>query len=752
MHRNKFLLIVLFFICSSTYADEVREFPRWSDTINQGTGATAYRTWGDWPGIDETPTYEELCGGKVRIYWPPSGTTPPELNAEGETFYPFGLDPESKAKYDSFFRPKGDNEGSDVQLIRNYICDIVNVYESRVGPFADPIRIFIARALSVAQAENPDTNDCNYIPSTILASYDPETKSILLPLGVSDTSIDPCPFQSIAHEVAHLIIDKKYGKLIDYGWLDEGGAEYLSSLIFAENNHPECYKGRYTFFSLTPYTPSLWPRYTNTLGTIQRKYNAYPFLHYLAEQLGDGPIIQAIKDAASDKDPAQLVQDLQMHERGDQPGTWLEYIQKVWGDQRYARCDDDEPTHYEKKFSRNKKRETIKLVPTDVDNAYGDNQCYAADYIKLTTEEAGNIIYRLHNEQIYGPDGISDAKEWIKMGAIVKTATGSWRQIDISGKRFVQFEKNESEIQDNINDDRAMIYHHGKEVILAISFMPKDPNDCNNKLPLLKGRELGIHFGLNNTWQLKQIRIGQGKNTKKAGVIGLMYLKTQEKDGKKYLIQKSRRFWPDFPPKRYERSLDEHEDPEAKAAFKDAKAMELYIETACYFAGTQMFELKSTDDTDELDQQLMEPQKWEERLEYELKSHKILLLDRPHKFRCDPTQFTSKMSALTMLGGGVASAAAATRADTGWLSKITGLGQGVVGDSWAQQLEDIFVNSITWGLGEEEGQEKTVALKFVPKNAERSQNYLVVKVNDNLHLIYQEVIQDTPNQPFVGNS
>ncbi len=738
--QSKLLLICFFVISISSALADVREFPEWSDTIPGASGVKTYASWGDGSADEITPVFESLCGGKVQVYWPPGGTI------VDPDYYPTGLqDPSYRAGYDGFFRNSGDTEGGDPQLIREYICDIVAVYESRVGVFPGPLRIFIIRAISInssPDAPTPADSECELFNTegTVIAAYDPETKAILVPTGISDTSIDPCPYASLAHEVGHWLIDHTQSRLSETPWLDEGGAEYLSSLVFTEGNYPQCYTGRYQAFGAIPYTPPLWPKATSG-GRIGRSYDGYPFLHYLADELGDDRVISTIMDAAKNETaPAEVVGTLSMFDRNGEPGTWLDYIQEVWGDSRYSWCGEDLPYHNELEFTKEDNRKQIELF-YEAEDEFSKNQCYAADYVKLTSEEDGAIIYKLHTEQVYGENGIDGAKDWFKLGAMVKNQNGEWRTIDVTGREFVQFEKVDDNKPDDITDDRALIYHRGKEVGVVFSLVPQDPDQCDQLIPQLKDKKFGVHFGLNNTWQLKQIRIGEGEDTKKVNVIGLMYLRTEEKDGKKYILQKSRRFWPNFETKDFYRIFKGDENTENKAVFKSPKSLELYIETACYFAGTQIFEIQATDDTKDIEQQLFDPETWEERLEYELKSHEILMLNRPHHFRCDPTRFTSKLAALSMLGGGMASAAATFKQETGWLKYVTAEGEGVVGDSWAKQLDAIFTNALTWGFGENEGKEDKIALKFVPSNETREKNYLVVKVHDELHLIYQEVIR-----------
>ena len=165
--------------------------------------------------------------------------------------------------------------------------------------------------------------------------------------------------------------------------------------------------------------------------------------------------------------------------------------------------------------------------------------------------------------------------------------------------------------------------------------------------------------------------------------------------------------------------------------------MKLFLDTSCEFAGTQIFEVQHTDDSEELDQELIDPSEWDQKLEYTLKSTKLLLLDRPYRFRCDPSNFTNKTSALMMLGGGFASTAALMQKQAKWLNGVTGDGNWQA--EWAENIKDLFVNTLSYGFGEDsEGQEKTIKLKFVQKPEE---NYLVVKVSDKLQLIYREVIR-----------
>jgi hypothetical protein len=138
------LLSLTLLVTPSEAADQFP--PARSDQVS-GNQRSIYYTWSDWPWTDEQPMAEALCAGKVLVYWPPGGTQPPAADADEQPFYPPSLqDPVFAAAYDQFFRPPSpDQEGPDVQLIRDYMCDIVSVYESRVSPFVQPIRLIFAR-------------------------------------------------------------------------------------------------------------------------------------------------------------------------------------------------------------------------------------------------------------------------------------------------------------------------------------------------------------------------------------------------------------------------------------------------------------------------------------------------------------------------------------------------------------------------------------------------------------------------------
>ena len=736
------LLSLTLLVTPSEAADQFP--PARSDQVS-GNQRSIYYTWSDWPWTDEQPMAEALCAGKVLVYWPPGGTQPPAADADEQPFYPPSLhDPMFAAAYDQFFRPPSpDQEGPDVQLIRDYMCDIVSVYESRVSPFVQPIRLIFARGFKVLSSDSstssPEQQDDSCSLSSggpaILASYDPEVQAILLPLGISDTARDPCPFQALAHEVAHNLIHVQFGRLSDFPWLDEGGAEYLASLVFTENNYPQCYAGRYQSFSGSPYSPPLWPRLLPQ-GQLARSYSAYPFLHFLAEQTSDDTVIEMLKNEVQQGiSPADIIATYRLRESqaGDQ-GRWSDYIQEVWGDPRYQGCGRTYPAHEEKIFTKEERKHVISV--SSGEEPVDGLQCYAAEYFKFTTPLSGAVIYRLHTEEIYGQDGPTNAEEWFQLGAMVKTESNEWRQIDLTVKEFVQFELDtEGGNQDDITDRRATIFHHNKEVAIVFAVTPDDPDECEAKLSQLQGRNIGVHFGLNNAWQLKQLRIGEDDEVKRISVEGLLYLRAERKDNKLYLMHKTRHFWPNFSTKYYRKAMQQ--SPDGRFPFRSAKSMKLFLDTSCEFAGTQIFEVQHTDDSEELDQELIDPSEWDQKLEYTLKSTKLLLLDRPYRFRCDPSNFTNKTSALMMLGGGFASTAALMQKQAKWLNGVTGDGNWQA--EWAENIKDLFVNTLSYGFGEDsEGQEKTIKLKFVQKPEE---NYLVVKVSDKLQLIYREVIR-----------
>jgi len=66
-----------------------------------------------------------------------------------------------------------------------------------------------------------------------------------------------------------------------------------------------------------------------------------------------------------------------------------------------------------------------------------------------------------------------------------------------------------------------------------------------------------------------------------------------------------------------------------------------------------------------------------------------------------------------------------------WVARATG-GEGLGEDSWAGQLQKIFMGSLTWGI-KDEGE---VSLAFVQREID---DYLIVKVNDTLSLVYKAI-------------
>ncbi len=317
------------------------------------------------------------------------------------------------------------------------------------------------------------------------------------------------------------------------------------------------------------------------------------------------------------------------------------------------------------------------------------------------------MFFRLYQPSAWTIQQVNEAGDFARarIEMMVKTQSNEWRQTDLTGKEFVQFELDtEGGNQDDITDRRATIFHHDKEVAIVFAVTPNNPDECEAKLSKLQREKIGVHFGLNNAWQLKQLRIGEDDEVKRISVEGLLYLRAERKDNKLYLVHRTRHFWPNFSTAYYRKAMQQ--SPDGRFPFRSAKSMKLFLDTSCEFAGTQIFEVQHTDDSEELDQELIDPSEWDQKLEYTLKSTKLLLLDRPYRFRCDPSNFTNKTSALMMLGGGFASTAALMQEQAKWLNGVTGDGNWQA--EWAENIKDLFVNTLSYGFGEDsEGQEKT---------------------------------------------
>jgi len=552
----------------------------------------------------------------------------------------------------------------------------------------------------------------------------PEDLIIYIPVEL------PVPWEAegiaVAHEIAHLFQYFMTGsskhpatlKLPEErsAWICEGGAQYMASLVYPEPEHFEDFQHEYEDFAESPEL-GLWG---DLEGLDGRDYTAYPFFRWIEETYGQNMALDIIQSRYQGLSPHNIIDFFQIDD------MWFDYIRKAWGDERYAGANGPLIKNREFELTEENHQEKFKLdtlVP------------YAAEYFRFTTTEDPPLVYRLHMEDIFGEAAPPNIKDLLKVGAMVKLDEDTWKDVDITDRTFVQF------VQGNGQDTDNTIYHDGSEVVIVVT-ITGDLSRVKQYISEIKEREFGVSIGLGTVWQLGQVRITEnpGEEPKKINVIGLVTLMALPHESGMRLHQKTKHFWPNFEDGYYQEFLNTQ--PEGEAPFKSGKTMERFVEDSCKFWGRQIFDIV---DVGGHKDQFVDPTRWDQKLTYHLKPAETPILPgTPHRFTCVPNVATSKGMLLGLFGGGATAAANAVQLAK-WINKVWIKGYG--DDSYVRQLEDMFVNILTFGFGEDgNGREACsipdhsgcgeVAVKFVKMSQD---NYLVVEVNDKLSLIYKQV-------------
>ena len=652
-----------------------------------------------WP--DEDYERVDLVPGELTFYWPyPEGLIPlfqsaiPELKPD---YHEAGISSLDRFKELFSIVPSGPISVRIVEQLNQQECETE----------ADCITEF-RHAAGIAQS--PDTR--------------PEDLIIYLPVEV------PVPWETkgvtIAHEIAHLFQYIMTGSSRHPAtlkspeerseWIVEGGAQFMASLVYPEPMHFEDFRVEYESFA--EFTEAgLWG---NLEGVEGRAYSAYPFFRWIEESYGQNMALDIIQSRFQGQAPQDIIDSFQVD------NMWFEYIRKAWSDKRYAGPGGPLIENRELELTEENHQEKFELktlVP------------YAAEYFRFTTKQEPPCIYRLHLEDIYGEEAPPDITDWLKVGAMVKIDEDTWKDVDISEQTFVQF------IQGNGQDTEHTIYHDGNEVVIVVT-ITGDLDQAENYIQEIADKEFGISLGLTTVWQLGQLRITQeeGVEPERINVIGLVTLMALPHDDGMRLHHKTRHFWPNFEKGYYQEFLNNQ--PEEETPFKSGKTLERFVEDSCKFWGRQIFDIV---DVAGHEDQFDDPNKWDQKLTYHLKPAETPILPgTPHQFTCVPNVATSKGMLISLFGGAAQAAANAVKWAK-WLNKVWVQGYG--DESFSQQLEDMFVNLLTFGFGEDgDGREACsisehagcgeVSMKFVHMPKE---NYLVVQINDKLSLIYRQV-------------
>lgn len=552
----------------------------------------------------------------------------------------------------------------------------------------------------------------------------PEDLIIYLPFML------PVPWEhqgvTIAHEIAHLFQFFMTGRSITpghfstdqerSGWIVEGGAQFMASLVYPEPAFLDNHIHLYEEFADSP-EQGLWG---DPQGVDGRTYSAYPFFRWIEENYDQNLALDIIESRFQGMDPQSLIDTYSIDE------MWFDYVRKAWTDKRYYRNEYPIIQYEEINLFEEYHHSRFELDPIAP---------YAAEYILITTDEDPPYVFRLHLEEFFGEDSFPDTESWLKVGAMVKSGPDTWKDVDISGREFVQF------VQGNGQDTENTIYHMGDEVAVVVT-ITGDLVEANQYFEHIKDKKIGVSIGLPTVWQLGQLRITEspGEEPEKINVLGLVTLMALPHENGMRLHQKTRHFWPNFKEDYYQDFLDSL--PDDKAPFRSGKTLERIIEDSCKFWGRQIFDI--VDVAGRADQ-FEDPDMWDQKLTYHLKPAEIPILPGTvHRFTCVPNPATSKGMLLSMFGGAAQAAVNAVKWAK-WLNEVWVQGYGDA--SFSQNLEDLFVNLLTFGFGEngtgrppcsipEHSGCGEVAMKFV-QSVEN--NYLVVEVNDKLSLIYRQV-------------
>ncbi len=348
---------------------------------------------------------------------------------------------------------------------------------------------------------------------------------------------------------------------------------------------------------------------------------------------------------------------------------------------------------------------------------------YAISYLHFRSEDSD--LYRLTMEKVLGSGANSD----LRVGAIV-VDRAYYKHVKMSpwppdGNQPIEF----AQFVPGSGQDTEHTYHHtGNDLAVAVSCVPPGSQECDSNST--DTSEFGVSIGLPNAWELGQIRVNEGAEgtQQRFNVFGKMMLRAYPlDDGRVRVVQKTTHFWPNFASQYYQDALEQ--GPEStRAAFKAGGTMETFVEESCWFLGKQILEIEEVDS----DEWLEDTETWDQRLVYKFKTtDEPVTINTPHKFRCVPNVATNKTLALLLGGGGAPAAAALMMPIARWVARATG-GEGLGEDSWAGQLQKIFMGSLTWGI-KDEGE---ISLAFVQREID---DYLIVKVNDTLSLVYKAI-------------
>ena len=567
------------------------------------------------------------------------------------------------------------------------------------------------RPLWVGMVREMYSEDASDERTIVGGAFDLAAEMLYLPTETLNGA--PCIRSTVAHEVAHAM-SRIYNGYLDYphspAWLDEGGAEYLANVVYPEEQNGECFEGLYKDFGKATEV-GLWDD--------ARAYDAYPFLKWLSKN--DTDVNAMLREFINAIPKSRLIYDYKLDEK------WPQYSLEVWGDARYAmeapsyQCDKSFPPnhlHFGHPGSGELSMEQITLVEylQSVDP-------YAISYLHFRSDDSE--LYRLTMEKVLGDNANPD----LRVGAIVVDPQGfkhvkmsQWPPDQSQPTEFAQFVPGSGE------DTEHTFHHTGNDLAVAVSCVAQDPLDCDMFSPEVS--EFGVSIGLPDAWELGQVRINEGTEgtQQRFNIFGKMMLRAYPlDDGRVRVVQKTTHFWPNFEPQYYQDALEQ--GPEStRAAFKAGGTMETFVEESCWFLGKQILEIEEVDS----DEWLEDTEKWDQRLVYKFKTtDDPITINTPHKFRCVPNVATNKTLALLLGGGGAPAAAALMMPIARWVARATG-GEGLGEDSWAGQLQKIFMGSLTWGI-RDEGE---ISLAFVQREID---DYLIVKVNDTLSLVYKAI-------------
>jgi len=590
-----------------------------------------------------------------------------------------------------------------------YVQESIAVFEPIFGTGPTPARPLWLGLVKEVYVEGPriSPDSPERVRTAADGFFDPSVPMIYIPDSIGSSA--NCLRVVVAHEVAHAFMfmynnDQESPQAPE--WLDEGGAEFLASLVYPEEQWFGCYEHDYKEFANNP-SIELWTK---------RDYDAYPFLRWLDTETGADPremIKQFIRGAA----PDSLISGYELDK------NWFEYSRELWGDPRYTLEDPDYacdksnlPRHAHIGYPENPDQLTDE-APT-FDAIFPDLPPYATFYAHFRSEDSE--LYRIAINRLQE----SQQEENVKVGAMYSTGTDfGIKNIDLDDEGFAQFAPGSG-------DDTATIIHHtGNDFAIAVTCVEGADSPC--EFASDDDAKWGASIGLADEWELGQLRVNEGKEgtEQRFNVFGELKMRVYTlDDGRVRIVHKTTHFWPNFEDSYYQAAL-EYEQA-APSVFNSGKTMETFVEESCWFLGKQFIEIKDIDG----EQWLEDLEKWEQRLTYSFeKTDSTITIDTAHRFRCVPNVASNRNLALMLFGGGGGTAAQMATLAT-WVRRATGTGLGE--DSWAGQLEDIFIGTLTFGMEEEDETEREIEMAFVQ---EEINDYLVVNVSDSLSLIYRKV-------------